>query len=103
MWIFHIGHCGSTLLSRLLPAIAPLLPVREPAVLRTLAESRRASGNPRGRGDDERSRLFELMVSLVARSYRPDQTALIKAASDCNNLIEPALARRPTSISRYRR
>lgn len=95
MWIFHIGHCGSTLLSRLLPAIAPLLPVREPTVLRTLAESRRASGNPRVPGDDEWPRLFELMVALVARSYRPDQTALIKATSDCNNLVEPALARSP--------
>ena len=93
-WIFHIGHCGSTLLSRLLPAVAPLWPVREPMVLRSLAGALRASGGSRS---DDWQRLFDMMVSLVSRSFHSDEPALIKATSDCNNLIEPALARSAAS------
>jgi hypothetical protein len=37
VYIFHIGHCGSTLISRLLGDRPDLLPLREPLVLRTLA------------------------------------------------------------------
>src|SRR5438105_13222298 len=36
-WIFHIGHVGSTLLSRLLGELPGLLSVREPRLLRDLA------------------------------------------------------------------
>jgi hypothetical protein len=36
-WIFHIGHVGSTLLSRLLGEIEGVLAVREPRLLRDLA------------------------------------------------------------------
>ena len=36
-WIFHIGHVGSTLVSRLLGEIAGVLAVREPRLLRDLA------------------------------------------------------------------
>src|SRR5690349_17441326 len=36
-WIFHIGHVGSTLVSRLLGEIDGVLAVREPRLLRDLA------------------------------------------------------------------
>src|SRR5688572_26505783 len=36
--IFHIGHCGSTLLSRLLESWPQVQGLREPLPLRTLAE-----------------------------------------------------------------
>src|SRR6478752_1135147 len=36
-WIFHIGHVGSTLVSRLLGEIAGVLAVREPRLLRDVA------------------------------------------------------------------
>ena len=36
-FIFHTGHCGSTLISRLLDDITPVFGLREPLVLRTLA------------------------------------------------------------------
>lgn len=97
-WIFHIGHCGSTLLSRLLPAIAPMLPIREPQALRALAEARRHPvRDPVQQADGDWQRLFDLILSLFSRGYRPDQTALIKSTSDCNALIEPALAADPGS------
>ena len=36
-WIFHIGHVGSTLVSRLLGELAGVLAIREPRLLRDLA------------------------------------------------------------------
>ena len=36
-WIFHIGHVGSTLVSRLLGELPEVLAVREPALLRDVA------------------------------------------------------------------
>src|SRR4051812_48565132 len=38
-WIFHIGHVGSTLVSRLLGEVGGVLAVREPRLLRDLALS----------------------------------------------------------------
>src|SRR5205814_3020599 len=38
-WIFHIGHVGSTLVSRLLGELGGVLAVREPRLLRDLALS----------------------------------------------------------------
>src|SRR5436305_1051060 len=38
-WIFHIGHVGSTLVSRLLGEIDGVLGIREPRLLRDLAMS----------------------------------------------------------------
>src|SRR3990167_10325132 len=38
-FIFHIGHVGSTLVSRLLAEASDVLPLREPMLLRTLAQA----------------------------------------------------------------
>jgi hypothetical protein len=40
-WLFHIGHCGSTLASRLLDLVPGTLGLREPLPLLTLAHGRR--------------------------------------------------------------
>src|SRR5690348_16742013 len=45
-FIFHIGHCGSTLLSRVLGEHPTVLALREPLVLKTLAEQQRQLGRP---------------------------------------------------------
>src|SRR5688572_22289076 len=37
-YIFHIGHVGSTLISRLLGELPGILALREPLILRTLAD-----------------------------------------------------------------
>lgn len=97
-WIFHIGHCGSTLLSRLLPQIGPLLPIREPPALRTLAQARRRlDSGESGPSTEDWDRTFDLLLSLYSRSYRAGEAALIKATSDCSNLVVPALKARPGS------
>ena len=70
-WIFHIGHVGSTLVARLLGEIDGVLSIREPRILRDVAmlpESRRADVVPPLR-------------KLLARTFAPDETALVKATS----------------------
>lgn len=42
-WLFHIGHCGSSLVSRLLDLIPGVLGLREPLPLLTLAHLRGAA------------------------------------------------------------
>ena len=45
-FIFHTGHVGSTLLSRLLDESGCVLSLREPLPLRTLADARDVLGSP---------------------------------------------------------
>lgn len=93
-FLFHVGHCGSTLLSRLL-AECGLLPVREPLPLRTLAELRLVLDRPWSRWSpatfDERLRL---MLRLWARGREP---RLVKATSFCNDLAACILDSAPAA------
>ena len=96
IFLFHIGHCGSTLLTRLLGEDPRLLPLREPLCLRSLAEAERLLGTahaPVDRGGWEAAR--DLLLLLLTRSYGNGQQALIKPSSNCNNLIGPVLANHP--------
>ncbi len=91
-FIFHIGHCGSTLLSRLLAECGGL-PIREPLPLRTLAEVKMTLECPWSRWSpvtfDER---LGLLVRLWARGR---ESRVVKATSFCNDLAGPILRARP--------
>jgi hypothetical protein len=81
-FIFHISHVGSTLLSRLLGHHPALFSLREPAVLRNLADihlslDRADCPWTRARFDDRLS----VFLALWSRTFAPAQTALIKATS----------------------
>lgn len=81
--IFHIGHCGSTLLSRLLDTWPEVEGLREPLPLRDLAAAWHAPSPPHA-----------LLATLMAYWRRPLPSAsrvAIKATSSCNALIEPLL------------
>jgi hypothetical protein len=83
-WIFHIGHCGSTLLSRLLQAWPEAAPLREPLPLRALAAL--DAGNAQ--------RMHTLLRRLLqdwARPLPPASRIVIKATSSCNVLADDAL------------
>lgn len=88
-FIFHIGHCGSTLLSRALDASLATLPLREPLTLRRLATL----------DADERKSLLDLALRAHERVFRTGQVAVIKATSTCNGLIRPLLDARPGSLA----
>lgn len=97
-WIFHVGHCGSTLLSRLLDSLGGYLPLREPPALRSLADAYRGLGNPLSRIDPSRwPDLLDLFLALFGRRYRVEGPPLVKATSSCNNLIAPVLEAAPGS------
>lgn len=94
--IFHIGHCGSTLLSRLLDSWPELQGLREPLPLRTLAELWPTLGQPLARlSEAQASRLMDALWARWSMPLPPMQRSVVKATSSCNGLIAPLLARHP--------
>jgi len=87
-YLFHIGHCGSTLLSRLLGDCDGLMALREPPVLMGLSRSLRRLQEPGFPIAPERwETLFELSLCCLGRTWKPGQTALVKPTSHAGNLI----------------
>lgn len=70
-WIFHIGHVGSTLVSRLLGEIEGVLAIREPRLLRDLALT----------PADVRGRYLAPVPKLMSRTFGRSETACVKATS----------------------
>lgn len=70
-WIFHIGHVGSTLLARLLGELPEVLAVREPRLLRDLANI----------GTAHRATFADVAQALMSRTFSREQKALVKATS----------------------
>ena len=68
-WIFHIGHVGSTLVSRLLGELSGVLAIREPRLLRDVAMS----------PPEVRARYLPPVAKLMSRSF--GQVACVKATS----------------------
>ena len=79
-WIFHIGHVGSTLVSRLLGEIEGVLAVREPRFLRDLALT----------PANFRERYAAAAPRLMSRTFSADEIACVKATSFASE-IAPAL------------
>lgn len=90
--IFHIGHCGSTLLSRVLGAWPQVQGLREPLPLRTLAEAWPQLGRPESRlSEREAPQLLRALWSNWSRALPPQTRSVVKATSGCNGLIAPLL------------
>ncbi len=70
-WIFHIGHVGSTLISRLLGELPGVLALREPRSLRD------ASFFP----PDIRAPFTAALPRLMSRTFAAGETACVKATS----------------------
>jgi hypothetical protein len=77
-WIFHVAHCGSTLLARALDQLHTNLVLREPLALRQLAFA----------PDPER---MSIVMSMLSRRYRADLPTIVKANVPVNFLL-PDLA-----------
>lgn len=80
--IFHIGHVGSTLVSRLHAEVGDVLPLREPMLLRTLAQVAERIDRPESVWSPElyRQRLAQT-VAWLGRGFAPGQRAMVKASS----------------------
>jgi hypothetical protein len=101
-FIFHTGHVGSTLVSRLLDETGLVLSLREPLPLRTLAEAHDALG----RGDALLStaqfdRTLETMLALWSRGYPSNRSVVVKATSSAGRIAVPVLAQNEGSRAIY--
>jgi len=93
-FIFHIGHVGSTLLSRLLGRHDGALALREPAILRLSAQMRAEPETfPRSWSDAEFEAHLSTLLKLWSRTFRPDQRAVVKATSFASELAAEILGR----------
>lgn len=101
-FIFHMGHTGSTLLSRLLDETGAVQPLREPLVLRELAgmhDSRDDAASllsPR-----EVENLAEVMLRLWGRCREGRQCAILKATSSAARMAPALMAARAKSRAVY--
>lgn len=92
-YIFHVGHCGSTLLANVLGSLACFFALREPPMLMGLSRSRRYLGQQEFPISQQRwDQLFDLALRLLGRTWHAGQTALIKPTSHAGNLIPQLMA-----------
>ncbi|MFL5238920.1 MAG: hypothetical protein ACJ8EL_15220 [Rhizomicrobium sp.] len=89
-YIFHIGHVGSTLLSRMLGAHPQVFALREPAILRTLAHVH--SIPDRSCPPLQTDERLSVVLKLLSRTFRPEQRAIVKATSFVSELAVPILS-----------
>jgi hypothetical protein len=90
-WIFHVAHCGSTLLARALDLDDRSLVLREPLALRQIGVDR---ANATG-GDDGWHKRLRLAATLAGRRYRPDAPTIVKANVPVNFVASELLALQP--------
>jgi len=92
--IFHVGHCGSTLLSKALALNAGLFSLREPLPLRDLCNAWLERLEPWSEvSEDGLNQRFKMMHALWARTPSANQLAVVKATSFCCSLAESWLER----------
>jgi hypothetical protein len=87
-YIFHTGHVGSTLVSRLVGAHPGFFSLREPALLRTIAAPD-PGGAPR----------LPAALALLSRTWSAGQRAVVKATSFVSELAGPILAADPQAAA----
>src|ERR1700689_182978 len=93
-FIFHIGHVGSTLLSRLIGAHSRAFSLREPLLLRGFAhlknEPRQA---PAAWGSDGFEARLTCTLQLFSRTFEERVLPVVKASSFVSELSETLLSR----------
>jgi hypothetical protein len=101
-FIFHTGHVGSTLLSRLLDQTGQVLGLREPLPLRVLADACDALSQPHpGSGAAPFEELLQAMLQLWSRGYESTRAVIVKATSSAGRLAVPLLEARPQARAVY--
>lgn len=102
-FIFHTGHVGSTLVSRLLDETGKVLSLREPLPLRTLATAQDAirDGAASAMAQRQLDALMALFVRLWRRSFDSTQSVIVKATSSCARLAPALLAAVPQARAIY--
>lgn len=97
-YIFHIGHVGSTLVSRLLGELDSVLALREPAILRQLAEVWVNRPVELGWTGEEQAERLDQVEGWLSRVFHAEQRVMIKASSFVSPLARPLLADQGTAL-----
>ena len=97
-YILHTAFCCSTLLARCMEALGSCHVLKEPHALTQLAAGRPGgpAPNPGSAGvlsSEEWGHVLELVLALLARTYRPGEAVLIKVNDRCNALGQTLLER----------
>jgi hypothetical protein len=101
-FIFHAGHVGSTLLSRLLDETGMVLGLREPLPLRTLADAADALGTPESLLDEPQfAALLTTFLRFWGRGYAATRAVVVKATSSAGRLAPRLLEASPRSRAAY--
>ncbi|MBY0562596.1 MAG: sulfotransferase [Hyphomonadaceae bacterium] len=101
-YIFHIGHVGSTLLSRLLGEIRGVAALREPFVLRRLAEAHDALNTPLSLYDQPVfASLTRDLLTLLGRCSADKRAVVIKPTSAVGRMADWLMAHAPQSRCVY--
>lgn len=100
-FIFHTGHVGSTLLSRLLDETGRVLSLREPLPLRTLADAHDVVQRTESLLSPERfDGLLAAQLRLWSRGYTATECVVLKATSNTARLA-PLLLANPETKAVY--
>ena len=101
-FIFHTGHVGSTLVSRLLDEIGEVLSLREPLPLRTLADARDVLALPESLlSAGQFGHHLGMFVKLWGRRYGGNRGVVVKATSSAGRLAIPLLEHSTASRAIY--
>jgi hypothetical protein len=91
-FIFHTGHVGSTLVSRLLDETGLVQPLREPLPLRSLAEASDVLGQAESLlSPADFAAAVELFLRLWGRGYEGTLCAVVKATSSASRAAHAIL------------
>ncbi|WP_157480852.1 MULTISPECIES: hypothetical protein [unclassified Lysobacter] len=85
-WIFHIGHCGSSLVSKFLDMLTGVLGLREPLPLLSLAH---------GVADPATQRWQGPVLRLLNRGFGDTQAVVVKPTSAVTTIAGRLLAQAP--------
>jgi hypothetical protein len=101
-FIFHTGHVGSTLLSRLLDESGCVLSLREPLPLRVLAEAHDVLASPESLlSPAEYQGLERALLQLWSRGYSGTNSVVLKATSSACRIATSLLERMPAARAVY--
>jgi hypothetical protein len=103
-FIFHIGHVGSTLISRLIGAHTGAFAVREPMLLRTFAAFKSEPGYfARSWSEGDVNTRLGGCLKLLSRTFDAQQHPVIKVSSFVSELAADLLSRAsaPKAILMY--
>lgn len=101
-FIFHTGHVGSTLVSRLLDESGVVLSLREPLPLRLLADAQDVLARPESLlAEPQYDALLDMLLALWSRGYDWTRAVVLKATSSAGRVAGRLLSAQAQSRAIY--